>query len=220
MDNIKRRVGRQRTAKSYNMDLCKGLRYTKDFYKMPIIKNDNYIPNELIGFNYIFTRKADKDSAIHFYLDDFLFERIWTNPERYIEVVKKCGCMLSPDFSLYTDMSPALQIYNTYRSRLIGAYFQSKGVKVIPTISWSGVESFDFCFLGIPKGSIVSISTIGVKKNKYKYLLWCNGVKEMIRQIEPSSILIYGGEIDYNFQDTNIIYYKNETTERLKGVHK
>lgn len=42
---------------------------------MPIIENDNYIPTDLIGFNYAKTSK-DKNCGIHFYLDDYQFERL------------------------------------------------------------------------------------------------------------------------------------------------
>lgn len=35
----------------------------------------------------------------------------------------------------------------------------SKGIRVIPTVAWSDRGSFDFCFKGIPKGSIVAVST-------------------------------------------------------------
>lgn len=220
MENIKRKVGRQRTATMYNMDICNNIKFTKDFYEMPIIKNDNFIPQKLVGFNYATTQraKADYNTGVHFYLDDFLFQRIWNKPDLYVSILKKYGCVLSPDFSLYTDMKTPQQIYNTFRSRLIGAYLQSQGIKVIPTISWSGVDSFDYCFLGIPKGSTVSISTIGINRNKYRYLLWSNGVTEMIKRINPQAILIYGNKIEYDFKGINAFYYQNEMVERFNNL--
>ena len=203
---------RLRTNKSYNMDLCKGLNFTKDKFQMPIIHKEDFIPSSLVGFNYGLSKKHI-DGAFHFFLDDYQFQRVWKAPERYIEVLKRGEGALSPDFSLYTDMKTPLQIYNVYRSRLIGAFYQLHGIKIIPTISWSDVNSFEYCFLGVEKGSVVAISTIGVKKDKYKLLLWQNGVREMIKQIEPSAILIYGGQVDYDFGDTRVIYYKNEVTK-------
>ena len=38
---------------------------------------------------------------------------------------------------------------------------QSQGLKVMPTMSWSSIESFDFCFDGHEKGGAVIVSTIG-----------------------------------------------------------
>ena len=96
--------------------------------------------------------------------------------------------------------------------------FRSQGIKVIPTLSWAEEETFEFCFDGIPKGSIVSISTIGVKRSNEAMNIWKNGVDEMIKRIEPSAILIYGGKIDYDFKNIRVIYYENEVTERMKKL--
>ena len=170
---------------------------------------------ELIGFNYAKTSK-EKNVGIHFYLDDYQFERVWNKPEDYIETLKQYECILSPDFSLYMDMPMPMKIWNIYRSRQIGQYYQNQGIKVIPTLSWAEKETFDFCFEGIPEGSIVSISTIGVKKNKEALKIWKDGVDELIKRIKPSAILIYGGKLDYDYGDIKVVYYDNKVTERLK----
>ena len=97
-----------------------------------------------------------------------------------------------------------------FRSRQIGAYYQARGIKVIPTISWAEAETFEFCFLGIPKGSIVSVSTIGVKQDSEALEIWENGMREMIKQIEPSTILIYGGKLEFDYGDIEVIYFDNK----------
>lgn len=168
----------------------------------------------MIGFNYAKTSK-EKNVGIHFYLDDYQFERLWNKPEEYVDILKQYDCILSPDFSLYMDMPMPMKIWNIYRSRLIGQYYQSQGIKVIPTLSWAEEETFEFCFEGIPKGSIVSISTIGVKKNKEALKIWKAGADELIRRIEPSTILIYGGKLDYDYGNIKVIYYENQVTERM-----
>lgn len=201
---------RERTNRAYNLDLIENL--TNDFWQMPIIENDDFIPSDLIGFNY--AKSSDnKNCGIHFYVDDYQFERIWNYPEKYIEVLREYECILSPDFSLYLDMPMPMKIWNIYRSRLVGQYFQSNGIKVIPTISWAEKDTFSFCFKGIPKGSIVSISTIGVKQDQNALQIWREGVDEMIKQIEPKAILIYGGKLDYDFKDIKVYYYDNKVTE-------
>ena len=206
---------RMRTNNAYNLGLIDYDSLTNDFWQMPIIRNNNYIPKDLIGFNYAKTSK-NKNAGVHFYIDDYQFERIWNYPEKYIDVLIEYDCILSPDFSLYMDMPMPMKIWNTYRSRQIGAYYQSKGITVIPTISWAEADTFNFCFKGIPKGSVVSISTIGVKRSKEALQIWRDGVTEMIRQIEPSAILIYGGKIDYDYGDIETYYYDNKVTEKFK----
>lgn len=51
------------------------------------------------------------------------------------------------------------------------------------------MTSFNFCFDGIEKGSIVAVSTIGVKKEKSHFLL---GYNEMLSRIKPSKIICCG----------------------------
>lgn len=208
---------RERTNSAYNLRLIDYENLTDDFWQMPVIQNDNYIPSELIGFNYAKT-SSDKNCGIHFYIDDYQFERVWNDPEKYIDILWDYDCILSPDFSLYMDMPMCMKIWNVYRSRFIGAYYQSKGITVIPTISWAEKSTFEFCFKGIPKGSIVSISTIGVKQDKKALQIWKDGVAEMIKQIKPSTILVYGGAIDYDYGDIKVIYYGNKVTESWKNA--
>lgn len=66
-----------------------------------------------------------------------------------------------PDFSMYSDLPLAIQIYNTFRRRWCGAFWQEQGLNVIPSVCWGTSESYDFCFEGIEKGSIVAVLSFG-----------------------------------------------------------
>ena len=77
------------------MDIVSPYMNTGDFWEMPIISNDRYIPDKLIGFNEALTSKDNK-AGVHFFLDDYQFERIWKEPNRYINVLSKFTCILSP----------------------------------------------------------------------------------------------------------------------------
>lgn len=204
---------RLRTDRAYNLDILD--QHVSGFYEMPVIENDGYIPDELIGFNYAKT-SDNKEAGIHFYLDDYQFERLWNDPKGYVELLSEYACVLSPDFSLYLDMPLPMKIWNVFRSRAIGHYLQSEGIKVIPTISWAEPKTFDFAFEGIPKGSIVSISTIGVKQNEEAMKIWKDGMDEMIRRIKPSLILVYGGKLEYDYGIIQVRYYDNKVTENMK----
>ena len=205
----------ERTAEAYNLD-----KYDQDategFYQMPVIEPEDHVPEDLIGFNYALTA-SDKASGIHFYIDDYQFERVWNQPDFYLDKLKEFDCILTPDFSLYTEMPIAMKIWNTYRSRLIGQMAQRKGIIVIPTVSWCEAETFSFCFDGLPKRSVLSISTIGVKSDDRNFSLWKAGVDEMIRRLKPKTLLIYGGEVDYDFGKIKTVYFNNKVTERMKN---
>ena len=100
---------------------------------------------------------------------------------------------------------------------MIGQYLQRQGVKVVPTISWAESDTFAFCFDGIPEGSIVTVSTIGVKRDEYALEIWKAGMDAMIDKIKPSMILMYGGELEYDYGNIPVKYYENKVTERMKA---
>ena len=203
---------RERTSKAYNLDLLDADNLTNDFWQMPIIRNDGHIPKDLIGFNYAKT-SDNKDAGIHFYVDDYQFERIWNDPDKYVDILMEYDCILSPDFSLYMDMPMAMKIWNVYRSRFIGAFFQSFGINVIPTISWAERETYKFCFVGIPKGSIVSVSTVGVKNSKESLAIWNDGMGAMIDAIQPEAIIEYGGDVGFDYKDIKVVRFDNHVTK-------
>ena len=210
-----KRNERARTIEAYNLEDFDPLS-VDGYYQMPIIEPEEHIPASLIGFNYALT-SSDKESGIHFYIDDYQFERIWNQPQVYMEKIAEYDCMLTPDFSLYTEMPIAMKIWNTYRSRLIGQIAQRAGIIVVPTVSWCEKETFDFCFDGLPKNATLSISTIGVKKEDYNFGLWKDGVDEMIKRLQPKTLLVYGGAVEYDYGSVEVVYYENGVTERMRS---
>lgn len=204
---------RERTNRAYNLDIAHETDMTNDFWQMPVLQPEDYIPERLIGFNYAKSSK-EKNAGIHFYVDDYQFERVWSYPEKYVDILSKYECILTPDFSLYMDMPMPMKIWNIYRSRQIGAFYQSKGIKVIPTLSWAEPETYQFCFQGVPKGSVVSVSTVGVKHDAID--IWSGGMDEAIRQLEPSTVLEYGGDIGYDYGNIAVKRYDNEVTNNWK----
>jgi hypothetical protein len=136
----------------------------------------------------------------HFYYDDFKFIQAWRDPDKYIDKLRRFKAVVSPDFSLYTDFPRALQILSCYRRQWVGAYWQRQGLDVIPDVVWGDEQSFDYCFEGIPKNSTVAVSTVGVKADKFwngeDGELFRLGYAEMLKRLEPSTILFYGDMIE------------------------
>ena len=159
-------------------------------YNMPVIKREDIELNtNTVSFN---NRTQKECVAIHFFIDDYQFDRIWNNPERYIEMFKKYDYICSPDYSLYLDFPKALQIYNSFKKQYLGAFFQLHGIKVIPTVSWSDPSSYAWCFDGIEVGSCVACSSVGCLRNKEAKQIFINGFLYMVDKIEPSQILMVG----------------------------
>ncbi len=103
-------------------------------------------------------------------------------------------------FSLYLDMPKAMMIWNAYRSRMIGQVMQRYGIEVIPTLSWGYEDTFEFCFEGLPKNSIVSISTVGVSNDDESLRVRKAGVDESIKRLKPKAIILYGNMIEHDFE--------------------
>ena len=205
---------RLRTDEAYNLPWV-DLGRTEGFYQMPVIEREGHIPSGLVGFNYALT-SGDYDKGVHFYVDDYQFERVWNDPHKYIDVLSAYDCVLTPDFSLYMDMPISMKIWNVFRSRLIGQLMQDAGLIVIPTVSWAEPATFDFCFDGLPEGGVLSISTIGVKQDKAAFEIWKAGTEELLKRKKPKTLLIYGGEVDFDYGDTKCLYFANAVTERMK----
>ena len=174
---------------------------------------------EVIGFNYAITEKKPQDKIVHFYLDDYQFKRVWDAPTRYVDVLSKFKAVLQPDFSLYTDFPKAVQIFNHYRKHWLSAYWQENGITVIPTICWSDESSFEWCFDGVPRNSVISISTVGGFKNEETKRAWVAGYKKCIEVLDPSCILLFGKrweetQLEFN-RPIEIMVAENSTISRL-----
>ncbi|MDR2672175.1 MAG: DUF4417 domain-containing protein [Coriobacteriales bacterium] len=203
---------RLRTDNSYNLrhiskDDCSGE------WEMPTIECQGHTPKDLIPFNCAKTSN-EYSSGIHFFIDDYQFERVWNDLPGYVDILKKFDCVMSPDFSLYLDMPLPMKIWNVYRSRAVGHFWQKSGLTVIPTLSWAGPETFVFCFEGIPQGSIVAVSTIGIKNSARTKAIWHDGMAEAIRQLEPETVLVYGSSTGFDFGNTKTIEYPTFTEVR------
>lgn len=104
--------------------------------------------------------------------------------------------VLTPDFSLYRDHPLAIQIWNTYRNRWLGARWQQLGMTVIPTVGWSNEQSHAFAFAGIAIGSVVAISTVGTnaeaRRDTTTARLFEAGYRALVDAVRPRSVLVYG----------------------------
>lgn len=165
---------------------------------------------ELIGFNQALTTTKPENKIVHFYVDDYQFERVWSSPERYLELLSRFRAVLSPDFSMYTDFPKAVSLFNHYRKQWCGAFWQDNGVTVIPTACWVEESSYPWCFDGMPKKALVSVSTIGASKNPEARKVFIAGWKQMIKELEPAKILLVGKKFPWiDYPDDKLVVYQS-----------
>lgn len=193
-------------------------------YDIPEIQPVYQLPEvaDWIPFDFVLSDKRSpkekQKTGIHFFRDDYKFERIWNTPEKYIEKLAEYACVLSPDFSPYGDMPMATQIFNHYRKHWVAVYMQECGLTVIPTIRASTDErSFDWYLDGEPKHSIVAISTMWVKESAEIFPIWEREYQTMIDALHPQKIFIYG-KIPSNVKHENIERIEKFSEKRWSEV--
>lgn len=197
-----------------NLHLKKFVNFA-DGYEMPTLKACNIIPTSLVSFNAALTAK-DHNQCVHFFIDDYQFERIWNLPDRYVECLRQFRCVIAPDFSQYTDMPYPQRMWNNYRGKFIGAWLQSQGVTVIPNVTWSLPDSYDYCFDGIPQQSVIAINSTGAARYGLTRFLWLKGYREALSRLRPLAIIRYGTMIPG--EDTSVsIYFNNERVLNLRS---
>ena len=93
-------------------------------------------------------------------------------------------------------------LWQTYRTRWLGRYFQESGLSVIPTVQWADEETLDFICDGVPKGcnSIAvqlqtclggtKIESTGTTISKSETNIKC--LQAVLDHIKPKSLLVYG----------------------------
>lgn len=183
------------TSKHYRLN---GLFLRNEFseqgkWNMPLVKKQELsLENiNLVAYNDVRSNdnEVNKTRGVHFFIDDYRFNGIYDRPQNSLKRLSQYAFLCTPDWSLYKEMPRWRQMESVAKNRWCGAFWQSKGLKVIPTVSWSNALSYEFCFDGIEKNSIVAIGMIGCKKSKLDFL---RGYEELMKQIEPQAVICFG----------------------------
>lgn len=133
---------------------------------------------------------ANRQQGVHFFIDDYRFGGVYWQPERSLKKLSQYAFVLTPDFSTYLEMNMWRQMESVAHSRWCGAYWQSRGLTVIATISWSSYGSYEFCFAGVERGSVVAVSMNGSKNDNHASFM--RGYNAMLEAIAPSAIICLG----------------------------
>lgn len=184
------------------------------------------IPEGITPFS-LRERALGTNEAIGHFEKDTAFAEILINPDLYVEDLSRFKYIIPIDPSLYRDAPLAAQITNLYRNRVIGSYFQRKGLNVIPLVRWGNEYTYTtkyfpekIAFLGLEKHGIIAISTYGcIKTNDDRYH-FSHGLCEMLQTLEPEYVLVHGAMPNTVFNsflnDTTFIHYPDWIT-RMKG---
>lgn len=173
---------------------------------MPLLSPyNNNLPEVLIPFSD--RNKKLWSCGLHCYLYDYKFEVLWNKPSIVIPRLQNYKCVIAPDFSVFVDQPKAVNVWNIYRNRWVTSYMQSLSIHAVPSASWGNVDSFEFCFDGLPRNSIIAIGHTAIGKDRSYKKLYRMGVEALIERKRPTKLLVYGAPLDFN-PDVEVIYYK------------
>ena len=147
---------------------------------------------DLVAFDRLKTATARSTAAVHFYVDDKKLERVARDPSPLVAKCHGFGAVISPDFSVYRSSPRHERILSIRLSRAVGAYFQSRGFPVVPTVRWATADDFDFCFLGLPTGATLAVSPHGCCRRRDDRQHFREGLIELVRQARPRRLFVHG----------------------------
>ncbi len=138
-------------------------------------------------------------TILSFYTYDHYFENWWKQPAHYTAKMLNAGIrmVVTPNYSLYLDDPPAIQLWNVYRSRWLGRYFQEAGLKVIPDVDGPSIKALDWTLLGVQHRTPVishQMQTLD-RDNVEDHVAAVEVLEEIINRVEPEEVLIYTGPI-------------------------
>lgn len=223
--NIVKRYGKlEPVVDSFQAFLVKGAQFT-EVEEYPVIPRE-FIPTEapkrIIPFQKAVTYHGDlSNTYICTYSPDETFERVRRNPQRYINFFGRTAGLIGFDFSIHTDMNLIKQKAQMNDNLSLTYYYGVQGNKVIPNIRCGADELLMEFLSAIPRRTLIAVGTHGFIKYKYEKYEWYCFLEKVLKELEPSGIVVYGSLRDPIFDDlrqaTTFYCYEPWIAEHRKG---
>ena len=198
---------------SFQAFLVVGANFTKE-EEYPILERwmiPEIPPKRIMPFDKALNYQGDlSDVYVCTYARDCSFERVRRNPNKYLHFFKRCGGLIGFDFSVHSDM-PIVKQKSQMNDNLCLTYFYGKnGIKIIPNVRYGKDELSDEYLTAIPKNTLIAIGTHGFIKEIPQKAEWYCFLEKIIKEIEPSGIVVYGklsGKIFEEFEEKCKFYF-------------
>lgn len=203
-------------AEFNNLHLINGMHVTQR-YGFPILSSCTECP-DLECVPYSSRNEPGKQNlGVHFFEDDYKFNnQIWNRLDQTTYNLRNKPYLFTPDHSLYVGPLSALNISSIYKSRFEGAFWNLCGYKVVPTASWGDVDSFEYCFDGLPLYSVIAVCGTGICNRNGALELWLTGLSELEKRLHPLTIIIYGDEREIPGITTPVKFIKPYSKSKFK----
>lgn len=200
-----------------NMHLAECMEFTDKFHIPKLLPYTGHVDFEI----YPYARRkglSGKNQALHNFTYDWRFDNaLWRHLEETTYKLRRFDILFTPDYSLYVEPQFAHQnIEFIYRTRFIGAYWQRCGFGVMPTVSWGNADSFEYAFEGLPIGSVLAVCGTGHDTCRASRVLWEYGLRRMEQELAPTTIIIYGREVEVSGLHTPLMFIPDHITKRFR----
>lgn len=199
-----------------NSVLCKGIEFTSR-NQFPIVEPFSGTVPEILCSVHRLRKKPEtllRDLCGHFFTTDSNFEAFWNYPFRYLRFLQRLRCVISTDFSLYTNMLLMQKLWNSFRNKLLSAFYQRNGINLIPAPSWGDLANIGLYMEGWPKESVIAVNSTGIGLDKRCRYIWLEGYHAMLEILKPIHIIRYGAYIEGERQEIST-YYQNNNKQIL-----
>lgn len=162
---------------------------------------------------------SGKNEALTFFLDDYRFrDPLWCDLERTTFSISHFEFFFTPDFSLWRDLpTEYYNLQNIFRTRFVGLFWQLRGFKTIPTYSFGGLQSFNYCLEGLPSESVIAVCGLSNRKDLQAYNIWCYALRRLEEEKHPTLILVYGPKIDIPGLHTPVKFLKDFISKQFRN---
>ena len=191
--------------------LCRGIEFTSK-NQFPIVEPYSGNIPEMFCSVHRLRKKPEsllRDLCGHFFTPDSNIEPFWNNPFRYLLWLRQFGYVISTDFSIYTNMVLIQKLWNSFRNKLMSAFYQRNGVNLIPAPSWGDLDNIELYMEGWPKDSLIAVNSTGIGKDKQCRHIWLDGYYAMLDILKPIHILRYGAYMEGERKDISTYYPNN-----------
>lgn len=157
----------------------------------------NHFDN-VIGINEVLSFKGDKSrTLVHFFVDDYQFERVWNKPELWAEKLRGFAVVLTPDFSALEGLPEEVNLYNAWRSARVGQIWQEAWIdedtQLVPTLIYTNEKDVVRATRLLAPFGWYAISTTGIRTTS-EFERFTNGLLQASKELVPRGLIVFGDD--------------------------
>ncbi len=191
---------------------------TDNFLEIPMLRLDmqaNHCDLPFVAFGeQKRTFQMNGSGTLHFYVDDYRFQRIYDHPEQILHHNPRN--IVEPNYSLFNETPIAFGMKAVYQKRMIARSMQEKGIRVFVDLNVAS-KFYTLNMLGVPRGWS-SFCTRGYS-DRLNYLSFEVEIARSWAEGNPLVFVVYGGgnEVKRYCQQNGLIYATPVITMKNKA---